>query len=171
MKIAESGIRSWLTPQSSAARQLAMPSEAFLAAAQSERRLVIAEHALDDADGLSKLRHLFANDAALALADYTQKVGTNIGDLSEFFSQQAVQHALNGQIVVDYKVTIDGRVVMRGSTEQHLTKGNYTNRDNAARVYFDTIDYGGLRLVAVLYCGPHPLSSLTADVDLSNLFG
>jgi hypothetical protein len=171
MKIAESSIRSWLAPQGSQVRQLVMPAAAFIAAAQAERRLIIAEHALDMADGLSELRHLFANDAALALVAYARRVGTNVGDLSDFFSRHAVQHALNGQIVVDYKVRTNGGIVIRNSTEQHLTKGNYTKRNNAARVYFDTIEYQGRSLVAVLYCGPHPTASFAVDVDISHLLG
>jgi len=161
-------LRQWLGAPS-AADEILKPSEAFLKAAREQPRLIIAERALEYADQLTGLRFGFANNAASALADYAQRAGMHVGDLGSFFQDREVIYAVNGQVRVSYKIVVDGRVVSTRSTEQHLKKGDNTQWQNAARVYFDAIEDRGTGLVVMLYCGPHPSANFEARVDLSGL--
>jgi hypothetical protein len=164
-------LREWLSPTEAQSEQAVTPREAFANASYKQPHLILANGALDRANDLTSLRHKFANRAAAALSDYATKAGTQIGDLNAFFQNHPfnVQYAVNGEIYVDYTVTAGGLLVVRKRTEQHLKKGDKTKRTNAARVYFETIEYKGNALVLVLYCGPHPKDSFEATVDLSSL--
>ena len=161
-------IRQWLAPSTAATAEVLSPSAAFINAIKQEPRLVLAVGALDHADELSTLRYAFANRAAAALADYASKVGSHIGNLDQFFQGHQLSLALNGETKVSYELLLPGGKTKKYSTEQHLTKGNYTTRENAARIYFDAIENSG-GLVVILYCGPHPTASFDVKVDLQQL--
>ena len=140
--------------------------------------MILADGALNLADEVSDLRVKFVNDAARALLQYADRAGSPVGDLGVFFGDLKVHHAVNGQITVDYSVSMDGRVVIKASTEQHLKKGDRTEPENAARIYFDTVAFPKRfenvklpkrkSLVVVLYCGPHPKMDLDARVVVDN---
>lgn len=87
------------------------------------------------------MRYPFADTAATALAEYAAQVGTHVGALDPFFQQRQLHHAVSGQYLVSYKVVTQGPVVIEKTTEQHLEKGDHSFRENAARVYFDCIEY------------------------------
>jgi hypothetical protein len=170
LSVAAATLRGWLAPVAEIAPEnLPKPSKAFIKAAQEQPRLILAQGALDRADQLSLQRYTFANAAARALSDYAARAGTRLGDLSTFFPNPQFYYARNGQIRASYIINADGNEVKRGSTEQHLKKGDATTQDNAARIYFDTVEFRTKVLVVILYCGPHPTSSFTALVDLTGV--
>ncbi|MGA2458357.1 MAG: hypothetical protein ABSF85_12380 [Terriglobales bacterium] len=168
MLVAGQTLREWLAPAEGAASAVLLnPRAAFLSAAEQQPRLILAPGALDSADQLTELRFAFANRAATALSEYAARAGTRIGDLEVFFADRQVIYAKNGEHCVSYTVIADGHVVKRGSTEQHLKKGDHTTEQNAARVYFETVEVQGRSLVLVFYCGPHPSSSFEVRIDLT----
>lgn len=162
----EERIRAWLLPTVSEPVQAPFhPSVAFMEAANSAERLVIANGALASADNLESLRHDFAANAATALADCAEQ-GHAAGGFQNFFSSRGLRFASSGSISVKVSVFRAGSLLRSARTEWHLKQGDATTPQAAARIYFYADSAKDPPLIYVLYCGPHPTNSFESRVDL-----
>lgn len=140
-----------------------MPSEAFRRAAARQRRLVIADGALTNADRITPVRIPFANLAAAALADYAAAPGSARAGLKQFFAERGVNFAASAAAVtVTYRIHRPNAPTVTKTSQWHLIDGSATTADNAARVYFNNIG----DVIVVARCGPHPAGDFEVSVHL-----
>ena len=143
-------LEAWLrNEQAVAAPEYRAPSIVFRAHAESCTKFKLADTALNRADELDPCRWPFANKAADLLLRYVVKGDT--GPMREWKVMHGVDFAPNGQVRFEC-----GGSICVSWTEWHLTEGNRTTAERAARIYFHCSEANGDRTVVVFYVGPHP---------------
>lgn len=146
-------LREWLVPEDRVAVTCDKPSDAFRSAAGRTPLLVLHPDALNAADDLAKHRWQFATLGADLLARYA--LGESLGPLREWKPAYGIDFATNGRVVFKYK-GLCGSEARDGRTEWHLTEGNNTTREGAARIYFGRVEFASGARIVVFYVGPHP---------------
>jgi len=144
-------LRAWILPTSAAAPPAILRPAAALVAGTG---YLLAEHAVVEADLLDPLRDHFVTRSLALLTRLAD--GEQLGPRLHWKDAHGVHCAQNGKESVEYVVVVGGKKVLSKDSVLHLTSGNHTDRDKAARIYFDVFAHEGREFVAVLYCGPHP---------------
>lgn len=158
-------LREWLVPTEHLAVVVHSPSQAFEAAQRSSKLLILHSDALKTADQLDETRWRFASAGADLLKQYAS--GVDLGPFREWDSRHGVSFAAHGQVGHQYKLGIGGQTLSIYS-EWHLKAGDKTTPERAARIYFNVVDAGAVRVVLVAHVGPH-LADGSYRVDFGNL--
>lgn len=146
-------LRQWLVPKGQEIVKYGKPRDTFLLVTSWSPHLVLHPEALAFADDLLEQRWGFVARAADLLGRYAN--GEPLGPNRYWKTDHGVDFAPNGRVSYQYRVAF-GSVIRDGRTEWHLKEGDNTTRENAARIYFDRLDFGFGARVIVFYVGPHP---------------
>jgi len=94
--------------------------------------------------------------------------GEDLGPLRNWKDNYGVDFAPNGRVKHEYVITWRGHE-REGTTEWHLKEGDKTERESAARIYFERVDFETEVKVVVFYVGPHPEDGTSSVyVDCNN---
>lgn len=144
-------LREWLIPAQIPQVAAPKPSEAIDPLIKHDQVLV-AEHAFDTIDEIHERRHPFVQRACALLVRYAD--GEALGPMRDWKSQFNVDFAPNGR--VSYRCEDATTKKSWDPSSWHLKEGDNTTPDDAARIYFNTIELDGRSLLVVSYAGPHP---------------
>lgn len=147
-------LRDWLLPPPPACVVATeAPSINFQRAAGAQPRLILADAALRSADEIAAHRWLFASKAAALLARYAG--GEDLGRMRDWAHLHGVSFAANGPVEHSFRLSNQHAPT---KTQWHLTEGNNTTPQAAARIYFGTGTVNGVEHTLIFYVGPHPPS-------------
>ena len=157
-------LEDWLLPHVPEPAQVLVPRAAFETGAGEERRLMLADGALDTADLLVPNLHPFINNAVTALRDLAAAEAHAPQGLERFFAERGVKFASSGGCAFRYRVVDRNGQEVKPLTRElhwHLKQGDVKKTpQECARIYFHTFDAA----VIVARCGPHPDSDFVVTV-------
>jgi hypothetical protein len=148
-------LRNWLVPAVPITQTTPKPSDAFQAEAKKTPRLILMPGCLDTADELTPLRWPFVQAAAILLGRLAR--GEDCGNPRDWKHKHGARYSRNGDVRYTFEFTHHGKKYSEKEVDFHLKEGDYTERENCARVYYWRCGADPAnRLILVFYVGPHP---------------
>ena len=160
----DQAINDWLAPAQAIQNvaTLVPPSAAFVAESGACPYLILMPGCLKNADDLSQQRWPFASAAAKLLARLARS--ENVGNPRDWKEKYGAAYSRNGGVFYDYVFEFAGYRCAKNRVDIHLKDGDYTERTNCARVYYDTCYTDQDKFVLVFYVGPHPLDATYTSI-------
>ncbi|MFM0275782.1 hypothetical protein PQR37_30235 [Paraburkholderia nemoris] len=131
-----------------------LPSEYFRQVCDANSRVIVAEAVYELCDLVEPLRRDFLKRAIEALTEFARE-GSD-GPIEAFFRARQLTHAQTGHNRSTLKLFFRGKEVLNETAETHLSQGNATTPQGAARLYYHHTLIEEERWVVITWAGPHP---------------
>jgi len=131
-----------------------LPSEYFRQVCDANSRVIVAETVYGMCDLVAPLRRDFLKRAIEALAEFVRE-GSD-GSIEAFFRRRQLTHAQTGHNRSTLKLFLRDKEILNETVETHLSQGQATTPQGAARLYYHHTVIEDERWVVITWAGPHP---------------